>query len=299
MVKRLLIIVALAALSRASVVAAGDLTYADLQPLLRDRCTVCHSGEAAPVGLRLDSYAALMAGSDRGRVVQPGEPAGSELVRRLTGESQPRMPLTGPPWVDAADIARVEAWVAAGAPEGAGAAAPPALPPPAERTGETFADVQPIFLQRCAKCHSDNGVLGPPPEGLRLDGWQRVVAGGARVVVVPGSPLASELWRRVEGLARPRMPHDGPPFLSDEEVALIRRWIARGAGGPRGETAPMPVGREVRLHGRLTGRWRLDGLPLDVAGARIRKAPQAGDYVEVRGRVAPQGGIRVERLRRR
>jgi hypothetical protein len=95
------------------------------------------------------------------------------------------------------------------------------------------------------------------------------------------------------------MPFDGPPFLSPDEIALVRRWIDNGAPGPDRGRAPMPVGGEVRLHGRLTGRWLLDGQPLDLRGAEVRKAPRIGDYVEVRGRVGPDGRIRVERLRAR
>lgn len=35
--------------------------------------------------------------------------------------------------------------------------------------------------------------------------------------------------RRIRGSARPRMPLDGPPYLSEAEVALISRWIDAGA----------------------------------------------------------------------
>ena len=297
---------ALALLSLASLEAMAQATYQDLKPLFQERCVMCHSGPGAPLGLRLDSYQGVMDGSSNGPVVKPGKPGASELLRRLTGDSQPRMPLTGPPWVPAEDIARVEDWIQAGAPKGSastadagGEAPPPGLPPVAERSGESFRHVEPILLQRCAKCHSDNGIMGAPPEGLRLSSWEQALGSGERVAVIPGMPRASELWRRVEGLARPRMPYDGPPYLSRDEIDLLERWIARGAPGPEGQRAAVPTGARVRLHGQLTGRWSLDGLPLDVSGARIRKNPRVGDYVEVRGRVGADGSIRVERLRPR
>lgn len=289
----------------ASFNAAAQVTYQDLRPLFQDLCVVCHSGPGASLGLSLDSYQGVMAGSGRGPVVKPGQPGESELLHRLRGKNQPRMPLTGPPWVPDQDIARVARWIEAGAPEGSAsgsAAAEPeaaGLAPVAGRSGENFGQVAPILLQRCARCHSDNGIMGRPPEGLRLAGWEQVVGSGERAAVVPGSPRASELWRRVTGIARPRMPFDGPPYLDDDEIALLERWIAAGAPGPDGRKAPMPTGAEVRLHGRLTGRWSLDGLPLDVSGASIRKDPRVGDYVEVRGHVGRDGSIRVERLRPR
>ncbi|HSG76152.1 MAG TPA: c-type cytochrome domain-containing protein, partial [Burkholderiales bacterium] len=65
--------------------------------ILAERCAMCHQGEAAPLGLRLESIDSLLKGGSKGPVVKPGDPAGSELVRRLRGTSQPRMPLTGPP----------------------------------------------------------------------------------------------------------------------------------------------------------------------------------------------------------
>ena len=36
--------------------------------------------------------------------------------------------------------------------------------------------------------------------------------------MVPGKPEASELVRRIRGQAHPRMPFDGPPYLSDDEI---------------------------------------------------------------------------------
>ncbi len=279
-------------------------TYADLAPLLAERCVMCHSGPAAARGLRLDSRDALLAGSDRGPVVVSGNPAGSELVRRLKGESLPRMPMTGPPYLSVAEIARFEDWIAAGLPEGtpaAGAAAHrPAASRPAPGEPVTWLHVAPILATRCAKCHTDGGLMGAPPEGLRLTSHAETLASSERARVVPGEPEASELLRRIRGEALPRMPFDGPPWLDAEEERLIAEWIAQGARDASGAPARRPVGSRVRLHGRLADGWRLGLLELSVtAGTRLDKRPRAGDYVEVRGRVAEGAGIVAERIRRR
>ena len=277
--------------------------WAPVAALLESRCTLCHAGEAAPLGLDLGTRAGLMAGSANGPVVVPGAPGDSELVRRLTGESMPRMPMTGPPWLTADEVALVAGWIAAGAPGPAAAAAPaaagpPALPGPGETV--TFAHVERIFRARCAKCHTEGGLMGPPPEGLRLDGYAAILTGAERLALVPGRPGMSEIIRRIEGTATPRMPFDGPPWLPQAEAAAIRAWIAQGARDADGAPAPLPAGREVRLRGRMTGPAEIDGAGFAIGpGTRIDDRPAPGQAAEMRGVVAADGRVRATRLRAR
>jgi mono/diheme cytochrome c family protein len=276
-------------------------TFREVAEILNDRCVKCHSGGGAPLGLELDSLAGLQSGSWNGPVAKPGNPEESELVRRIKGLSQPRMPFDGPPYLDDAEIALMEQWVAAGMPAGGEPPpAPQARPVPGPGEPVRFADVEPIFLQRCIKCHSDASVLGAPPEGLRLSSRELILAGGDRVVVVPGNPGASEVVRRIRGQSQPRMPLDGPPFLDEEQIRLIVAWIEQGAPDNDGAAAPLPVGARLRLEGTLTGRWRLDDTPLTVTpDSRIDDAPRIGERVEVRGVVGEDGSVVVTRLRRR
>jgi len=112
----------------------------------------------------------------------------------------------------------------------------------------TYADVAPIFATRCAKCHAERGLMGPAPEGYRLNSYEATLSTVDRVRVVPGHPEASELVRRIRGQALPRMPFDGPPL---EVAARARR-----------DDLPAP-GDYVEVRGRI-GR---DGA---VAVERIR-----------------------------
>ncbi|HEX9179259.1 MAG TPA: c-type cytochrome domain-containing protein, partial [Burkholderiales bacterium] len=198
-------------------------------------------------------------------------------------------------------IARIERWIADGAAPGKkeapAAAAAPARPKPGEPV--TWAHAGPILLQRCAKCHSDNGIMGAPPEGYRLSSYENALSPADRVRIVPGNPGASEVVRRIRGQSQPRMPFDGPPWLGEEDIRLIEAWIRQGARGADGRPAPIPVGARVRFEGTLTGPGEVDGTPVDTRGARIDKSPRIGDRVEVRGEVRPDGSIGVTRLRRR
>jgi hypothetical protein len=81
-------------------------------------CTVCHGGPEPRAGLSLESYVSLMKGSKRGPVVISGDPAKSELIRRVTGQTEPRMPYTGPPWLTGEEVQMIERWIAAGSPSG-------------------------------------------------------------------------------------------------------------------------------------------------------------------------------------
>lgn len=272
--------------------------WPDVSALLTERCTACHSGEFAPLGLSLDSHGGVLGGSDNGPVVVPGDVAASELSRRIRGLSQPQMPLDGPPFLESAEIAMIETWIAAGAPLD-GVSVPDAEPP-ADDGAVTFSDIDAILKQRCIVCHSDNSRLSAPPEGLRLTNIDMVLLGGDRVVVVPGNPDASELWRRVEGIAAPRMPFDGPPWLTEAEIDLIRIWIEEGAVDDAGNPAPMPTGAEIRLRGIVTGASEIDGAVFTVTPqTRVEDRLVNGMDAEMRGIVAADGSVTATRLRAR
>lgn len=147
-------------------------------------------------------------------------------------------------------------------------------------------------------CHAPGGMMGNPPENYRLDSYAETVSLTDRARVVPGNALASELYRRIIGYAMPRMPFNGPPFLSDEEAALVAQWINDGARDANGTPAQQPTGARLRLHGKLTNRWEIDGLTLHThADTRFKKSPGIGDYVRVRGRIDENGKVIADRIR--
>lgn len=111
-----LLFVSLATTTPAAEVESQPPTWADINPIVTKHCVMCHSAQGAGKGLRLDSYALAMAGSTDGPVLLPGDPEGSELIRRLKGISTPRMPFLSYPLAEE-QIALFVRWVAAGMPE--------------------------------------------------------------------------------------------------------------------------------------------------------------------------------------
>ena len=82
--------------------------------ILADHCLVCHNQEKRSSGLSLGSYQDLLAGGRTGAAVKPGNSAASLLIKRVTGEIAPRMPLGGDP-LSEKELAVLRAWIDEGA----------------------------------------------------------------------------------------------------------------------------------------------------------------------------------------
>jgi uncharacterized membrane protein len=80
-------------------------------PILQNRCFNCHGGEQTKEGLNTGSYASLMAGSDNGPVIVPGDAANSLLVQQLLNG---KMPKRGPK-LTPDQIQMIIDWINAGA----------------------------------------------------------------------------------------------------------------------------------------------------------------------------------------
>jgi len=102
------------------------------------------------------------------------------------------------------------------------------LPPPSTARVDFLRDVQPIFSDRCLKCH------GPqkPKSGFRMDSRDMMLKGGENgVAVVPGqsakSPLIHYVARLVPEMEMPPAGKGEP--LTTEQIAVLRAWIDQGA----------------------------------------------------------------------
>lgn len=90
--------------------------WAVVSAIFAERCVMCHSQKGASRGLRLDSYETAIAGGKEGAVLVPGDSANSELIRRLRGESLPRMPFLSRP-LPSEQIDLIIRWIEAGLPD--------------------------------------------------------------------------------------------------------------------------------------------------------------------------------------
>src|SRR5579862_3932742 len=85
-----------------------------VHPILAARCFSCHSQEKRSGGLSLGAYSDALAGGRSGAAVKPGDSTASLMIRRITGQTQPRMPLGGEQ-LSAPDIAIIRLWIDQGA----------------------------------------------------------------------------------------------------------------------------------------------------------------------------------------
>jgi hypothetical protein len=92
--------------------------------------------------------------------------------------------------------------------------------------------------QACVSCHTNVGHA--PSGGLNLThdvAYDQIVNGPSKerpasMYVVPGDPDSSYLVHKVEGLPDiigRRMPFSGPPYLTDGQILILKRWITTGA----------------------------------------------------------------------
>jgi hypothetical protein len=110
----------------------------------------------------------------------------------------------------------------------------------------TFASIQTNIFEltdsagrnACVSCHTNVGRT--PAGGLNLlhdvayDQLVNVTAtqNGSLKRVNPGNPEASYVVHKIEGRAGivgRRMPFNGPPFMTDGQILILRRWIELGA----------------------------------------------------------------------
>lgn len=149
--------------------------------------------------------------------------------------------------------------------------------------------VQPIFEARCASCHGAEKKKGK----LSLHTWDAALKGGdSGPLWIAGKPAESEIVRRM------KLPHDDeehmPPSgetpLAAEEIALVVRWIERGAkrDGSVADLAldPALAKAAAELTTKFAAEGRSSGPPepiweYDPAEVERRRAPLAGTVADL------------------
>jgi Planctomycete cytochrome C len=88
----------------------------------------------------------------------------------------------------------------------------------------------------CITCHTNQGRTPAGNLNLFADPYAALVSVPSRqrqgaTLVIPGDPESSYLIRKLEGrdINLLRMPASGPPYLTANQILVIRRWIEIGA----------------------------------------------------------------------
>jgi WD40 repeat protein len=87
----------------------------DVAPIFRKYCLGCHNSQEAQGGLVLESHAQILHGGEHGAILVAGRAQQSRVIRLLEKKAEPSMPPEGNAGPDAAEIAVLKGWIAAGA----------------------------------------------------------------------------------------------------------------------------------------------------------------------------------------
>lgn len=185
----------------------ADAWMGGIDQIIGAKCAACHLN-AAFGDLSLKSYADALKGGKSGSAIVPGDSTASVLIQIQSKGGHPGQ-------FSDDELARVIAWIDAGAPENAGGAAPT---PPAASADVWIGDLDQIVGAKCATCHL-NAAFGD----LSLKSYADALKGGkSGPALVPGDSTASVLIQ-----LQSKGGHPGQ--LSDDELARFIAWIDAGA----------------------------------------------------------------------
>ena len=194
--------------------------------ILEKRCSKCHGARRSKGDLRLDGLPALRAGGESGKVVLPGRPEKSLLVRALRHvDDDLRMPPKRP--LDPAEVEAVVAWIRSLPIEDEGE---DAVTTPPDEPVETFRKEQRDywFFQPLL---STSSLASTSPESSAHERIDEFVDRGLAEVgaqaagAAPREVLVRRLAYQLTGL--PPRPRDVREFVADEEPEAWEKLVDR------------------------------------------------------------------------
>ena len=182
-----------------------NITYnGTIASILQNNCYACHTGPVGSGGVILTNYGDVLTVVNNGKLwgcinFDPG----------FIG-----MPNNGNKLTDC-DIAKIGAWINAGAPEGSGTTN--------QKDSVCYEnEVQPILNTYCAKSGCHDAITHK--EGYNLADLNDVMS-----LVNPGNPAGSKLIKVMKKTDEDRMPPPGNAALTPDQIAFIEKWISEGA----------------------------------------------------------------------
>ena len=204
--------------------AGVDFFENKIRPVLATRCVKCHGPEKQEGKLRLDRSDLLLAGGRSGRVVLPGDPSGSLLIRAIRRVNKDlQMPPEDTDQLTADEVQNFVAWVKLGAPHPDDSRAAPAFKPS-------------LDLAKARQFWSLLPVEKPTPPSVEPSSWPRnpidqFILAKLNAAKLPPSPPADKptLLRRatytLTGL--PPTPEEIDAFLADVSPDAFAKVIDR------------------------------------------------------------------------
>lgn len=227
----------LACLAGAAPAAVGAPTPEDLEfferqvrPVLAEHCLDCHGPKKQEAGLRLDSRAAVLRGSDEGPIVKERAPNESRLMEAVRRTGELKMPPDKP--LAATAVAALARWVELGLPW-------PESPAPA--AGGSSAAISAAAAKHWAFQPIRPPALPAAASDATRD-WTRTsldrfVAARRDAAGLAASPAADRrtLARRLsfDLLGLPPTPEDVAALVADEAPDAVERHVDRLMASPR------------------------------------------------------------------
>ena len=228
-----------------------------VRPVLVERCHSCHGAEKEEFGLRLDSRAAVLAGSDDGEVVVAGNPGESKLIQAIHYDGDIQMPPKGK--LEDEEIAALTRWVELGLPwpQADGSTATPIL------KGDD------LYRHARENLWSLQPIQKPEMPSVQDEAWprqplDRLVLAKLEAAELTPSPEADRrtLIRRAsfDLLGLPPTPEEVEAFVNDDSPQayerLIDRLLASPAYGERWARHWLDLARYADTKGYAFGRER-------------------------------------------
>jgi uncharacterized membrane protein len=243
--------------------------YADvIQPILQERCVVCHGAAKSNGGLRCDTWELLVKGGKHGAVLKPGDPAASALVRRidLPSDEKEHMPPRGKPQLSDDDLTLVEWWVGAGA-----------LRERRVATMDLPASVEVILEGRLP-----DGADGAPPDRAATLAAAARIAGKLGIIIRPLSPDGP--WLDVNARAAGRS-------FGDNRLAQLAPVAAAVEWLDLGDSSVTDAGLAALETMRRLERLHLDQLKITDTGLAALSHLRRLEYLNLRGTLVTDKGL--------
>lgn len=229
-----------------------------IAPMLRTYCVSCHSRVEAQNGLSLQSPGDILKGGENGLILDLETPAGSKLLKVITGTGDEHMPPADQPQPSKEELAVLAQWISEGAPFDSRMAVLPVLPKVIVKAGSVrlpaltlavSAEGKSLFAGRFRVVEQRSGESGNIVWNLEVPDGKvndiRISGDGKRLLAATGTPGLS--GRAIEvAIGNSAILRE---FAGHDDILYAARWSPDGS-----IVATAGYDRRILLHDAHTGK---------------------------------------------